>query len=511
MNARFGVARRVLVVGAGPAGLTAALELVSCGFCPVVLEKSNAVGGIARTEHYKGFYFDMGGHRFFTKSNEIQHLWEELLGNDFIRRPRRSSIYYKQRYFIYPLKLLNVLQNLGLLESVLVVGSYIRWRLFPHWREDTFAQWTTNRFGDRLFRTFFKTYTEKVWGLSCSELSSEWGAQRIKNLSLASALLSTVIRPNRTIPTLIDHFHYPRWGPGAMWAAAKAQIESRGGVVRLGNDVVKVHRSGRRIVGMTVASRNETWLLEGTDVISSMPLTEFIAKLSPPPPEEVLRASGQLRYRDFLTVCLIVDRPSLFPDNWIYVHDPDVKIGRIQNFKNWSPEMVSDLSKTSLGLEYFCNEGDELWTMSDVDLIDLGKHELERLGLARPDEIEDGCVFRVPKAYPVYDSSSRQHLAVIRRFVDGLENFQTIGRNGLHRYNNQDHSMLTGIFAARNLALGESNDLWSVNADREYHEQGRRENLRASAPLAAGSTKEPISLVSDRRPDQVTIGAPGGH
>ncbi len=460
--------KQVVVIGAGPAGLTAAYELTRFNRSPIVLEKRANVGGLARTENYKGFYFDMGGHRFFTKVEEVKKLWHEILRDNFLRRPRLSRIYYSRKFFNYPLKPFNALIGLGFFRSVLIALSYIRWQLFPYRREDTFEQWVTNRFGRRLFQTFFKTYTEKVWGIPCSELRAEWAAQRLKDLSLKTALLSMFLKPKMQIKTLIDEFHYPRLGPGMMWNAVKDEIERRDGVVRLNCDVVGFNRTGSRIDSVVISCNGREEAIPGTDFISSMPVTEFIKKLDPPP--EVLRAAEKLKYRDFLTVCLIVKQPNLFPDNWIYVHDPNVRVGRIQNFKNWSPDMVPDLTKTSLGLEYFCTEGDELWNTPDADLVELGKREVDRIGLASYADIEDGCVFRVPKAYPIYDSEYRDHLAIVRQFVDGLENLQTIGRNGLHRYNNQDHAMLTGMLAVRNLVLGERNDLWRVNTDQEYHE-----------------------------------------
>jgi len=469
------VTKRVVVIGGGPAGLTAACELVKYGLRPTVLEKGHIVGGLARTENYKGFHFDMGGHRFFTKSPEVKKIWHEALGQDFLHRPRLSRIYFKRAFFQYPLKPLNTLKGLGFFESALILLSYLRWQLFPFRYEETFEQWVTNRFGKRLFLTFFKTYTEKVWGISCSDLKAEWAAQRIKDLSLRTALLNMFIKPERTIKTLIESFDYPRLGPGMMWNAVKSQVESQGGAVRLNTDVVQLNRTGNRIDSVVVSCDGERDVIPATDFISSMPVTDLIKRLDPPPPPAILQAGERLHYRDFLTVCLIVNQPELFPDNWIYIHDPQVQVGRIQNFKNWSPEMVPDATKTSLGLEYFCTEGDALWNLQDAELIELGKREVDRLGLASYGDIVDGCVVRVPKSYPVYDSDYREHLAQIREFVDGLENLQTIGRNGLHRYNNQDHAMLTGMLAVRNLMLAERHDLWSVNADQEYHEEVRGE------------------------------------
>lgn len=470
-----GRGERVVVIGAGPAGLTAARELTKAGVCPVVIDKRGRLGGLARTETFNGFRFDMGGHRFFTKIEEVKTIWREVLGDNLLRRPRLSRIYYDRRFFYYPLRPLNALLNLGPLRAVRIVLSYVRWQLFPHPREDTFEQWVTNRFGRRLFliffKIFFKAYTEKVWGIPCSELRAEWAAQRIKDLSLRTALLHMFVRPRKAIRTLIEEFDYPRLGPGMMWEAIGADIQRHGAVLRLDNEVVSVRRTGRRIDGVVVRSAGREELIEGSHFVSSMPVTELVAKLTPPAPADVRAAAAKLVYRDFLTVCLIVNKPDLFPDNWIYVHSPDVRVGRIQNFKNWSPDMVPDAGRTSLGLEYFCTENDALWNTPDAELVELGKRELEHIGLARATDITDGCVFRVEKAYPVYDNGYRDCLAAVRAFVDDLDNVQTIGRNGLHRYDNQDHAMLTGLLAVRNLLHGQQNDLWSVNTEEEYHEQ----------------------------------------
>lgn len=461
----------VVVIGGGPAGLTAAYELLKYDIQPVVLEKRSRVGGISCTENYKGYYFDMGGHRFFTKSKEVQQLWREVLGEDFTRRPRLSRIFYNGSFFNYPLKPLNALRGLGLWQSTLAAASYARWQFFPYKHVESFQEWVTNRFGSRLYETFFKTYTEKVWGIPCTELRAEWAAQRIKDLDLKTAVISMFIKPRHTIKTLIEEFDYPRRGPGMMWEAFQRRIEVGGGAVWMESDVVALQRSGQHIDAVVVERDGRREVLPGSHFISSMPVREMIEKLDPPAPPAVREAASQLHYRDFLTVCLIVNADALFPDNWIYVHDPSVQVGRIQNFKNWSPDMVADPSRSSLGMEYFCNEGDELWTMSDADLVDLGRREIDRIGLAKAEDVEDGCVYRVPKSYPIYDADYREHLAVVREYVESLDNFQTIGRNGLHRYNNQDHAMLTGIHAVRNLILGEQTDLWAINADQEYHEE----------------------------------------
>ncbi|MGO9917420.1 MAG: NAD(P)/FAD-dependent oxidoreductase [Isosphaeraceae bacterium] len=491
----------VVVIGGGPAGLTAALELTDHGLRPIVLERSQQVGGIARTESFKGFRFDMGGHRFFSKSGEVRDLWHRILGGHFLRRPRMSRIFYKRKFFHYPLRPFDALAKLGIVEGVLIVLSYLRWQVLPYRQVDTFEQWVTNRFGRRLFLTFFKSYTEKVWGIPCSELKAEWAAQRIKNLTLGSALLSWLFKPRNAITSLIDQFDYPELGPGMMWEAFRHEIEGHGGVVKMGCDVVEIAVESDRVVGVHVRTDGKVEFIPADHVISSMPVTEFIKRITPAVPEPTARAASQLKYRDFLTVCLIVDRAELFADNWIYIHEPEVMVGRIQNFKNWSPMMVPDQSKTSLGLEYFCNEGDQLWNTSDAELVELGKRELEHIGLVDARLVEDGCVFRVPKSYPVYDSDYRECLATIKTFLEGLKNFQTVGRNGLHRYNNQDHAMLTGLYAARNLVLGETNDLWNVNVDQDYHEEVREPRGGSSEhpvtpPEQNGAARTPTELVT---------------
>ncbi|RMG99484.1 MAG: NAD(P)/FAD-dependent oxidoreductase [Chloroflexi bacterium] len=459
-----------VIIGGGPAGLTAAYELTRHHHKPLVLERLDKVGGIARTENYKNYYFDMGGHRFYTKSEEVNQFWHEILGDDFLHRPRLSRIYYRNRYFHYPLKPLNALLGLGFFEGFLLALSFLRWHLFPYPEEETFEQWVTNRFGKRLYETFFKSYTEKVWGIPCSELKAEWAAQRIKNLSFRTALSNMFFKAGN-VKSLIESFYYPRQGPGMLWTAVKEQVESRGGIVQLNSEVTTIHREGNRIVGVGVRQNERDLFITGEHFISSMPITTFLKQLTPPPPAHVLHAAQQLRYRDFLIVCLIVKRPSLFPDNWIYIHEPSVQVGRIQNFKNWSPDMVPDPNTTSLGLEYFCNMGDNLWNMADEALIELGKKELAQIGLAQPEDVIDGCVFRVEKSYPMYDSDYAGHLATIREYLGTLTNFQTIGRNGLHRYNNQDHAMLTGMYAVRNILFGEHHDLWRINAEDSYLEE----------------------------------------
>jgi protoporphyrinogen oxidase len=458
----------VAIVGAGPAGLTAAYELVKEGIIPVVLEKGDKVGGIARTETYKGYRFDIGGHRFYTKVEAVQQLWQEVLGNEFIKVPRLSRIFYRGKFFNYPIGAFNTLFNLGLIESTLIILSYLKVRIWPLREEKTFEEWVINRFGERLYKTFFKTYTEKVWGIPCSEIQADWAAQRIKGLSLTTAIINALFGSNDT-KTLIKEFDYPALGPGMMWEKFAEAVENKDGKVYLDTKVISLEREGNKIKSITAEHNGELVQYSADNFITSMPISALVARMIPQPPEEVLHAARSLKYRDFLIVSLIVDSKDLFPDNWIYIHSPEVKVGRIQNFKNWSAALVPDASKSCLGMEYFCSVGDEIWEMSDAELVELATRELVGLGLATTADVEDGVVIRQPKAYPVYDGEYRGHLRVLEGFLKGIENLQTIGRNGMHRYNNQDHSMLTGMLAVRNI-LGEKHDLWDVNTERSYYE-----------------------------------------
>ncbi len=466
---------RVVIVGAGPAGLTAAYELSKYGQPSVVLEKSNIVGGLAQTANYKGYLFDIGGHRFFTKVSLIEDMWREVMGADFLVRDRLSRIYYNSRFFHYPLDPRNALEGLGLIETLKCGFSYVKATLLPQRPEDNFETWVSNRFGKRLYNIFFKTYTEKVWGMPCSEIDAEWAAQRIRGLSLMSAVLNALRGPGTNgskgsvIKTLIHQFEYPRKGPGMMWERFREIVEQRGSKVVMEAPVEKIRWSPGRVESV-VAGGVE---YPGEHFISSMPIRELLECLDPAPEPQIREAANKFNYRDFLSVALIVKGRDLFPDNWIYVHDPNVKVGRIQNYKNWSPEMVPDPETTCLGLEYFCFEGDDLWTMRDEDLVQLGRREMAKLGLVPEDQFLDGTVVRMPKAYPVYDRVYRDGLAAVRRLLAQLPNLQLVGRNGMHRYNNQDHSMLTAVFAARNV-MGGNYDLWSVNVDEDYHEEGER-------------------------------------
>jgi protoporphyrinogen oxidase len=491
--------KETVIAGGGPAGLTAAWMLAKRGILPLVLEQDAQVGGLARTVEYKGFRFDIGGHRFFTKVGVVQKLWRSMLGPDMLWRPRLSRIYYGGKFFDYPLKPMNALRGLGVFNAFLVLMSYLWVRIKPIAPEVSFEDWVSNRFGRRLYRIFFKTYTEKVWGIPCNRIGAQWAAQRIKGLSLVTAVINMLFGglkkrgDKKQIKTLIEEFEYPRLGPGMMWEAFQADIERMGGRVVLRAPVQRVEHDGRSIVAVEYGWQ-ERHRVDVARFISTIPLRELIHKLSPAAPEPVLAAASRLNYRDFLQVALIIDAPSLFPDNWIYVHDPRVKLGRIQNFKNWSPEMVPDPSKSCLGLEYFCFEGDGLWSMTDADLVRLGTHEIEAIGLLGGGKVVDGTVVRMPKAYPVYDEGFEEALAVVRDYLSGFTNLQVAGRNGMHKYNNQDHSMVTALLAAQNL-LGEHYDVWSVNADDEYHEESDVEDVYKDLPeLEATQPHVPVSI-----------------
>jgi len=457
-----------LVLGGGPAGLTAAYLLGRAGTSAVVLEAEDQVGGLAKTVCVDGYRFDLGGHRFFTKSSEVDALWHEVLGDEFLLRPRMSRIYWNKRYLDYPLRGPDVIRKLGPVELTRCMASYLRAAARRDKIDDSFEDWVSNRFGRRLFELFFKSYTEKLWGVPTTEIRAEWAAQRIRGLSFFSAAKAAFFgNKGNKVKSLISEFHYPRFGPGQMWEAMSDAIEEDGGVVRLSAPVERLELAGDRIVEVEAGGISYT-LPDG--VISSLPLRTVVEIASPAPPAVVREAARGLRYRDFLTVALVVDGQDLFPDNWIYIHEPGVRVGRIQNYRSWSPWMVPDPDKACVGLEYFCFAGDDLWTMDDDALVELAARELEQLGLAARAKVERGFVTRVPKAYPIYDTDYAERVATIRHWLDGVDNLQQVGRNGLHRYNNSDHSMLTAMRAVDNLLTGAQHDIWEVNAESVYHE-----------------------------------------
>jgi protoporphyrinogen oxidase len=472
----------VAIVGAGPAGLTASYLLSRAGQKVIVLEQDpKLVGGISRTVDHSGFLFDIGGHRFFSKSQEVVDLWNEILPDDFIERPRLSRIYYNGKFFAYPLKAVEALINLGPVTSGLCVLSYLWARLTPIREPKSFHDWVRNEFGEKLFSIFFRTYTEKVWGISCDTISADWAAQRIKGLDLGAAIRNGVMRSfNRKpaqrgtsgIKTLTESFRYPRRGPGMMWEAAARKTMAQDGDIRMDARVVGLDFDGTLWQVTTERQDGAGDCVSARHVISSAPLHDLAAMLSPA--LQSRPAASRLRYRDFLIVALIVRRVD-FDDNWVYIHDPSVKVGRVQNFRSWSPEMVPDPTLACLGLEYFCFEGDGLWTAPDSELVALAKREVAQIGLAAADAVIDGVVVRQAKAYPVYDHDYRDNVDVVRREIEArFPTLHLVGRNGMHKYNNQDHAMMTAMLTVENILAGERKfDVWNVNEDAEYHEEAR--------------------------------------
>lgn len=470
---------RVAIIGAGPAGLTAAYLLRKDGrFGATVFEKHpSLVGGISRTESYNGYLFDIGGHRFFSKSQEVEDFWTEILGDELLVRPRKSRIYYDDKFFDYPLVARDALRKLGVVEAAKCVMSYLEARANPIPNPVNLEDWVINQFGERLYRIFFKTYTEKVWGIPCDQISADWAAQRIKGLSLSEAIKNAVFPQSKEKPggevikTLIEEFRYPKYGPGQMWETTRQKAAKMGAEILMDTTVTKIQRvsSGKWLI--TLANGKTVGFFDY--VISSAPLRELIQSIENPIEPKALKAAGDLKYRDFLTVVLMMPDKKVFDDNWIYIHDPGVKVGRIQNFKSWSPYMVPDENMACYGLEYFCFEGDGLWDSADEDLIKLGAAEMEKIGLCKKEDVVDGHVVRQPKAYPVYDFDYQQNVEIIRKALEPLTGLILVGRNGMHKYNNQDHSMMTAMLAVENIKAGkEVYNLWQVNQDAEYHESG---------------------------------------
>ncbi len=529
---------RAIIIGAGPAGLTAAFELLQqTRVEPWIFEAAQELGGLSRTVNYKGNRLDIGGHRFFSKSDRVMNWWTQILPIDPARqnenlvlhyrgaarpwsqstvecdpqsdrvmlvRSRLSRIFFQGHLFDYPIKLdLQTFRGLGLLRTLKIGLSYLRARAFPR-PERSLEDFFINRFGRELYQTFFRDYTEKVWGVPCSQIAPDWGAQRIRGLSVEGALRHAwrgLWQPARagldqreTDTSLVETFLYPKFGPGQMWETVAEKVQLGGGQLRTRHCVTGLHCKGKRLEAVTVRNLEDglETRVEGDYFISTMPLGELVRALrGVSVPAEVARVAAGLPFRDFITVGLLVRRLSLaeggrIPDNWIYIQDPNVKVGRLQIFNNWSPHMVKDPDTVWLGLEYFVNEGDALWNLSDEGLRALGVAELASIGMLNPDDVLDGMVVRMQKTYPAYFGTYGE-FSVLRQYLDAFENLFLVGRNGMHRYNNQDHSMLTAMAAVENIAAGRSDksNIWAVNADEAYHE----DSLRFRSALREGNSR----------------------
>ena len=456
-----------LVLGAGPAGLAAALELAQHNYRVIVVEREGIVGGISKTAEHHGYRFDMGGHRFFTKNREVEAWWHTALKSDFQKTPRLSRIYYNRRFFKYPITIKDALHNAGIGPSALWFLSFLRYKIMPIRPENSFADWVTNRFGKRLFETFFKSYTEKVWGIPTTELSAEWAVQRIKGLSLWEAVRNALFQPKAKETSLIEEFDYPKFGPGMMYEAVADQIKAAGGTILTGQQVTGLQRQEGKVTGVEVTQNGFKTEYSADVVVSTIPLPDTLSLLFPGDPEAETAAKN-MRFRDFISVNLILDQSDVFPDTWIYVHDPSVKLGRVQNFKNWSRWMTPTQAHTPIGCEYFCNEGDTLWNTPDEDLLKLAATELKAIGLGGNAAILDGCVCRVRNAYPMYTGLYKEAITHARMLLSGISNLQVAGRGGMFRYNNMDHSILSGWLAARKL-MGQDCSPWDANTESEYH------------------------------------------
>lgn len=462
----------VIIIGAGPAGLAAAYELNKRNQPFLIIEKeNNTVGGIARTVQYKKYRFDIGGHRFFTKVDRVMNFWKTILGDDFLVCNRLSRIYFDKQFFYYPIKPFDVLQKLGILRSLRAIISFAVAQIFKNKKEESFRDYIVNHFGEYLYEIFFKTYTEKVWGIPCEQIRADWAAQRIKGVSFISILKTSLLGNHNNIKSLIEEFYYPKYGPGMMWnKTLELALQNGNSGIRFQTSPVNIFTKNRSVQSIEIKnSDGKNEIIACKAIVSSMPISELVGIISPKLSTITQNNAKLLTYRDFILVALIINQDKIFPDNWIYIHEPEVYVGRIQNFKNWSSHMVEDDTSTCLGMEYFVSKGDKLWSMSDKELISLASNELVRLGFTDANRIIDGSVVRMEKTYPVYDKNYPSAIETIKNDISAIKNLYTVGRNGMHRYNNQDHSMLTAMLAVDNI-FGANHNLWEVNVERTYLE-----------------------------------------
>lgn len=473
--------KSVLIIGAGPAGLASAYEILknSKNFKVTIVEEESIIGGISRTEEYHGFRFDIGGHRFFTKNKEIEDLWKEVLNEDLLVRPRLSRWFYKQKFFNYPINPVEILKVFGPIESIKIMISYVYTKIFPR-KEKSLEDFYINQFGRYLAKPFFLDFNKKLWGIPCDQLSMDFGKQRVKGVSAISVIIEYLkkilgVKDKKVVKSLIDEFFYPKYGPGMMWDKIRILIEKKGGKILKEHKVVKVIHKNWKIKEVVIKNKNKTKKLKTDYILSTMPLKEFVLSLEPRPQKEVIDAANFLKFRDFISVALILNKKDVFPDTWLYTHDPGMRTIRIQNFKNWSPWLVPNENQTGLGFEYVCSVGDDLWSKGDEEMVKQAISDLEKTKFANKENVIDSKVIRLRNVYPVYNLDYKEKVSIIKNYLGNFNkkiknHIQPMGRGGMHRYNNQDHSMYTGILAARNL-LGKNFDLWKVNEDAEYHEE----------------------------------------
>jgi len=465
--------KEVTIIGAGPAGLGAALELQKNNIKDIlIIDMHSKSGGLSRTEIFEGNRFDLGPHRFYSKNNEINQLWHEILGNDFKPVKRCTRIYYKNKFFDYPLKPFNTLKNLGLIESSQAMIDYFISQIKNSKNSiQSFEDWVCKQFGRKLYRTFFKTYTEKVWGIDCKNISADWAAQRIKGLNLYEAVLDALkpAKNNKSAKTLVKEFDYPVYGAGMMYERMAEQISAQGGEFLFDTTVKQINVKDGRVESILTNNNHRELIIPIETLFSSMPLTKLIQKIKPEVREGVLKASRELFFRDHITVNLIIDGYDLFPDHWIYVHSPEVKMGRMANYNNFSPYMSAKQNKTILSVEYFVFQNDNIWNMPDKEIIELAKKELNDMNLVDKNSVENGLVIRETDSYPIYFIDYKKYYHIVKEYISDISNIQCIGRGGMYKYNNQDHSLYTGMLSARNYC-GASYNIWDVNVDAEYHE-----------------------------------------
>lgn len=487
----------IYILGAGPAGLAAAYTLTQQGQPVVVVERDSQVGGLAKSFEYKGFILDYGPHRFYTKLAPVLHLWNQVLGREQVTVNRLTRIYYGGKYFSYPLKAKQVLFALGWVETLRILTSYMIAHLAPNRKPKNFAEWVSNKFGQRLFEIFFEGYTEKLWGISCTEISADWAAQRIKGLSLFQAIRNAILGNNGKIKNLVDQFQFPRLGSGQLYEKIADTLAQNHQSLLLNTEVVQVHHDNFKVTHVTLRNRQtqEQKTVACGGVISSIPITHLVKQIQSPPPQRVIHAAQSLKFRNTILVYLIVEGENLFPDNWLYINDPRVQLGRVTNFANWSSQMLPNSHQTPLCCEYWCNFEDDLWQCPEDELRIIAEQELRKVGLLKDEKIADGFVIRLPRTYPIYAGNYQVALTEIQSYLQAFQNLQVVGRYGAFKYNNQDHSLLMGILAAENVITPGKHNLWAVNSDSEYVEEADADAVTTAAKATQTSRRRKVVQV----------------